>query len=225
MAAGRLSHSATALLDGKVLIAGGSGDAARSSAELYDMGLNFSNLWQPQIATATSPLIMGSDLAITGAKFRGISGASGGGTQNSSTDYPLVQLRRLDNEQTEFLLTTNWSTNSFTSLPVWNFPPGYALATVFVNGIQSTSSIVNISVPMPISTALTGPQKLTNGFRFAFTNSVGALFGVLTTTNVSLPLTSWTALGGVVEISPGQFQFTDPQATNSPQRFYRAFAP
>jgi hypothetical protein len=42
---------------------------------------------------------------------------------------------------------------------------------------------------------------------------------------MSLPMTDWTALGGVVEISPGQFQFTDPQATNSPKRFYRAFAP
>jgi hypothetical protein len=108
---------------------------------------------------------------------------------------------------------------------VWNFPPGYALATMFVNGIQSTSSVVNISVPIPTAATLTSPQKLTNGFQFAFTNSVGALFGVLTTTNLALPMTNWTALGGVVEISPGQFQFTDPQATNSPRRFYRAFAP
>jgi hypothetical protein len=50
------------------------------------------------------------------------------------------------------------------------------------------------------------------------------LFGVLATTNLSLPLTNWTALGGAVEIAPGQFQFTDPQATNG-GRFYRAFAP
>ena len=61
---------------------------------------------------------------------------------------------------------------------------------------------------------------MTNGaFQFGFTNSVGALFGVLATTNLSLPLTNWTALGGVAEISPGQFQFTDPQATNSDAAF------
>ena len=42
--------------------------------------------------------------------------------------------------------------------------------------------------------------------------------------NVSLPLRNWTALGGVAEIFPGQFQFTDTQATNSPQRFYRVRA-
>ena len=53
---------------------------------------------------------------------------------------------------------------------------------------------------------------------------VGALFGVMATTNLSLSLTNWTALGGVVEIAPGQFQFTDPQATNG-GRFYRAYSP
>jgi hypothetical protein len=96
---------------------------------------------------------------------------------------------------------------------------------VFVNGIQSTSAIVNISMPVPTPPVLTDPQKLTNGFRFSFTNSVGALFGVRATTNVALPLADWPALGGVVEIAPGRFQFTDPQATNNPNRFYRAYAP
>jgi hypothetical protein len=221
----RYYHTATLLSDGRGLITGGDGVGQLSSAELYDVGLGSTNSWQPQIASLTSPLNLGGNLVITGVQFRGISGGSSGNSQDSSADYPLVQLRRLDNEQTVFLLTTNWSTNSFTSLPVWNFPAGYALATVFVNGIQSTSSVVNISVPVPTAATLTGPQKLTNGFRFVFTNSVGALFGMLTTTNLALPLTNWTALGGATEISPGQFQFTDPQATNDGQRFYRAYAP
>ena len=97
---------------------------------------------------------------------------------------------------------------------------------MFVNGIQSTSSIVNISVPIPLPTTLTSANKSTNGsFQFSFTNSVGALFGVLATTNLSLPQTNWTPLGGVAENSPGQFQFTDPEATNTPQRFYRFRSP
>src|ERR1022692_2535690 len=67
---------------------------------------------------------------------------------------------------------------------------------------------------------------MTNGtFQFAFTNSVGALFGVLATTNLSLPLTNWTTLGGATEISPGQFQFADPQETNNSLRFYKILSP
>ena len=93
-------------------------------------------------------------------------------------------------------------------------------------GVVGSARIVNISVPIPTAPTLNSPQKLGNGsFQFSFNNSVGALFGVLSTTNLSLPMTNWTALGGVVEVSPGQFQFNDPQATNKPLRFYRAFAP
>ena len=41
-------------------------------------GLLFSNAWQPQISTVTSPLVLGSSLAISGSGFRGISEGSGG---------------------------------------------------------------------------------------------------------------------------------------------------
>jgi hypothetical protein len=171
------------------------------------------------------PLNLGASLVVTGAQFRGVSEGSGGNTQDASADYPLVQLYSIESGQTMFLLSTNWSTSSFVSSAVWNFPPGWALATVFVNGIQSTSSIVNISVPIATPTTLVG-TALTNGkFQFSFTNSPGALFGVLATTNLSLPQTNWTQLSGVMEVSPGQFQFTDPQATNGGQRYYNIFAP
>jgi len=79
---------------------------------------------------------------------------------------------------------------------------------------------------LPTATTITGAQRLTNGaFQFAFTNNPGAIFGVLATTNLSQPSSNWTALGGITELSPGQFQFTDAQATNTPQRFYRLRAP
>ena len=222
----RSYHTASLLPNGKVLVAGGYRNGVLTNAELYDTGLGFSYSWQPQITAVNSPLNLGSSLVVTGSQFRAISGASGGNTQDSSSDYPLVQLRSLDSERTVFLLSTNWSTNSFASVPVWGFPPGYALATVFVNGIPSTSSVVNVSVPVPTPPTLTDTKKITNGsFQFAFTNSVGALFGVLTTTNVAQPLSNWVALGGVTEVSPGRFQFTDPQATNAGLRFYRARSP
>jgi hypothetical protein len=68
---------------------------------------------------------------------------------------------------------------------------------------------------------LTGAQKSPNGpFQFSFTNTPGVSFTVLTSTNIALPFTNWTVLGAPTEISPGQFQFTDLQATNKPSSFY-----
>ena len=42
---------------------------------------------------------------------------------------------------------------------------------------------------------------------------------------LAVDLNSSWALGGVTEVSPGQFQFTDLQATNTPRRFYRLRSP
>ncbi|MDB6023229.1 MAG: Fibronectin type domain protein, partial [Pedosphaera sp.] len=224
----RSHHSATLLVNGKAIFVGGTSLAGgvTRTAEWYDVGLGFSNSWQAQISTTTSPLSLGNAFALTGSQFRGISEGSSGGAQNSSAAFPTVQLRSLESGRTIFLPSTNWSTSYFASLPVTNFPPGYALATMFVNGIPSTGSVVNVSVPVPLPVTLTGmATPADGGFRFSFTNSPGAVFGVLTTTNVSLPLTNWTALGGVAEISPGQFQFTDLKATNGLQRFYVLRAP
>jgi hypothetical protein len=67
---------------------------------------------------------------------------------------------------------------------------------------------------------------LTDGsFQFSFSSRPALSVGLLATTDPTLPLSNWTALSGVTEISPGQFQFTDLQATNSPQRFYRVRSP
>ena len=58
-----------------------------------------------------------------------------------------------------------------------------------------------------------------------FTNVIGMPFCVLTTTNVALPVASWSALGVPTELSPGQFQFTDSQLPTAPARFYRISSP
>lgn len=84
--------------------------------------------------------------------------------------------------------------------------------------------------PAPAASAppifLLAPTRLPNGFfQFNFTNAPGRSFSALASTNVALPASNWTALGAPTEISPGQFQFTDAQATNGPYRFYRVRSP
>ena len=91
-----------------------------------------------------------------------------------------------------------------------------------INGAPDIGAVEGVFNP-PI--ALTGPTRLGNGtFQFGFTNYAGVSFTVLSSTNVTLPLNNWTVLGVPLEISPGQYQITDPQATNSPQKFYRVGA-
>ena len=73
---------------------------------------------------------------------------------------------------------------------------------------------------------LTNPARLGNGaFQFGFTNIPGATFSAWSTTNLTVPFSNWTSMGVVTQFSSGQYQFTDLQATNSPQRYYRIRSP
>jgi hypothetical protein len=143
LATARDGYTATLLPNGKVLAAGGTNlSGSLASVELYDVGLGFSSLWQPEIATATLRFTSGHHLRLTGSRFQGISQASGDNYQDSSSNYPIVQLRSVDSSEVVFLLVDpvgGWSDTSFTSRPVRGFPHGPALVTVFTNGIPSTA--------------------------------------------------------------------------------------
>ncbi len=149
--------TATLLSSGKVLVAGGANASGNglTTAELYDPGLLSQSTPQPTITTATSPLSLGSSLTVSGTGFNGVSESSGGSTNNSATNYPLVQIRSLINDQSLFLLpdpNTPFSATSFASKPVTGLPTGYAAVTVFVNGIPSAQSIINIVSQSVIAT-------------------------------------------------------------------------
>ena len=69
------------------------------------------------------------------------------------------------------------------------------------------------------------PASAAGEFQFAFTNIPGATFSVLLATNPAATAGDWTVTGQALEVAPGQFQFTDPQTTNDPNRFYRLSSP
>ena len=137
----RVASAASLLPNGKVLVT--SGYKYPWSAELYDAGVGSSPAMQPQIASI-SRLVTGSPVVVTGAKFRGVSEGSGGGQNSSPGDYPLLALRSLESGQTLFLNCTNWSATSFCSGPLPSLAPGWAMATVIVNGVPSSSALTLI---------------------------------------------------------------------------------
>jgi hypothetical protein len=61
-------------------------------------------------------------------------------------------------------------------------------------------------------------------FAFSFTNTPHAMFTVLASTNLALPLDEWKVLGQPAESSAGVFQFTGLSQTNS-QQFYQVRSP
>ena len=217
----RDSHTATLLPNGHVLVAGcENSSGGSSSTELYDVGLGFTNSWQPQIATV-SPLPSGGCLTLTGSRFRGIAEGSCGDTQDSPADFPMVQLHRLDNEQTLSLPTTSWSTNSLTCAAVTNFPSGYALATVFVNGIPSTARVLYVGPIM-----LGNPTKLSGGaMQFTFANTPRSGFHGAGHDESGVAAEQLDSSGQRYGSFARPVQFTDMQASACPQRFYGVRSP
>jgi hypothetical protein len=147
----------------------------------------------------------------------------------------------------------SWSVNDGAFVPFTASPPvggsnpyytnsavftasGTTAALVVANAVAGDSTVViddfSVATNQPASTTtpfrLTGVTRLGNGsVAFAFTNATGVSFTVFASTNVATPFGSWANLGPAVETptGSGNFQFTDPVATNYPVRFYRVRSP
>jgi len=93
--------------------------------------------------------------------------------------------------------------------------------------VQSASFTIVMPTNPPVTSITLSnlTQLVSSAFQCGFSNVPGATFTVLATTNVAQPLNTWTVIGTATEVSSGHYQFTDPQATNHPTRYYRVRSP
>jgi hypothetical protein len=87
---------------------------------------------------------------------------------------------------------------------------------------------VEVQVIIAPGPSLIVGESRTNGvLGFSFTNISGASFTVFGTTNLALPLNTWSNVGPAMEspVGSGRYQFADPYATNYARRFYRVRSP
>ena len=78
-----------------------------------------------------------------------------------------------------------------------------------------------VAWPVTFASAVVTP----GGVQFAFTNTPGTTFTVLGTTDITQPVANWDVLGQAVEVSPGLFQWTDPDYANYDFRFFSLRSP
>ena len=140
--------------------------------------------------------------------------------------------------------TLSWSANGFTnniySVTPCESPTIFLTYTSSVLGnLIASAAVYNsstlhgaafftniVAAPLPTPITIQEARMLPGGvLQFGFTNTPTVSFTALASTNAGLPIDNWTILGVVAEISPGHFRFSDLQATNYAQRFYRVSSP
>ena len=87
---------------------------------------------------------------------------------------------------------------------------------------SATSELYDPANAVARAYGLTDPWKLPSGeFRFAFNNTPGLTFSVLSAPDPTMTDGSWVNLGQPTEVLPGIYEFTDSSVANSLGRFYR----
>jgi hypothetical protein len=130
--------------------------------------------------------------------------------------------------------TASWSTNAIAgsgaatlmiSTPVSLATNTYAMTINGIDGNLTNRTTVNLVVTAPVPPVVTGTGSYNaqaGTFTFSFSGPDAQSYRVLTSTNVALPLSSWTVLTNGI-FGGGTVNFTD-NATNG-QKFYRVASP
>ena len=143
-----IAHTETLLPNGKMLFVGGNKGSAQNTVNLVDVGMVPDANRQPTLTSVTDSLSGINVLQASGSGFRPNGEASGSASNNSATNYPLVQVRSIEGGQTLWLSAdqnpmvpfTNTSFQSGSNL-LTTFPDGYVFVTIFVDGIPSASQL------------------------------------------------------------------------------------
>ncbi len=210
-------HTATLLLNGKVLVTGSiglDGVGANSNAELYDPAHESWSLTgamnaprQQHTATllpnGTVLLVGGTPAAFDLAELY---------NPNTGTWSPTASLNTARQYHTTTLLANG------KVLVAGGADPHYAPL--------SSAEIYDPAILLGTPFNLVNFTKLPNGtVQFTFTNTSGASFNAFGTPDLTLPFANWPVVGSITEISSGHYLFTDPDATNHAQNFYRVRTP
>src|ERR1017187_9301641 len=216
LANARNAHTATLLPNGNVLVAGGyDGGSSLATAELYNPS---DGTW-----TNTGPLNTanrGPNATLLANGKILVEGGYGGGTLNSAELYDPANGTWTETG------ALNVGRYFHTATLLSNGNVLVAGGYISANGATNSAELYGSSNVTVTAIRLTNATSLPSGaFQFTFTNTPDMSFIVYSTTNLSAPFSNWIVLFGPKEVSPGQYQFTDPQATNCSQRFYRIRSP
>ena len=220
MITARQAHTATLLPDGRVLVAGGFKEGYfMYNSELYDPA---TGTW-----SATGPLGVARGVHTATLLPDGTVLAVGGNHNSFSEPLATISSAELYNPASGMWTATGALNAPHTTHTATLLPSGKTLIAAGYNantGLQLSSAELYGSAAGEI-TLVNLSRRAGGAFQFAFTGAANGTNTVLAATNPALPSSNWAVLGVAPEFAPGLFFFSNPQAANSPQRFYRIRSP
>jgi hypothetical protein len=186
----------------------------------YSGDANFSaaraTLVQKVHASATTLTLTSAVSSTTNVTF-----AAAVTSSSSITNIPSGMVSFWDG--TKFLTQVPLNSNGVALVTITNLPvTNHSVSATYSSDSLFASSSANLTSSPP---TLLNPAILSSGdFQFAFTNSPAVSFIVLSSSDMSLPLSNWAILGPATETSLGHYQFAD-LITGNAARFYLVRSP